>query len=94
MLDVEVVLPVYGVLGGQDQDEVDEGEGDGASADHGLGLLVVNFVVEVGHLVGHLFGIPLVGSIKNEPFPQLKHGRQSVGVHLEGQSEVFLLQCC
>jgi len=54
-----------------------------------MGLLVVDFVMKVVHVVCVFFGIKFMGSVEDEPFTHFKHGTKSVEVGLERQFEVI-----
>jgi len=95
VLQIEVVPPVNGI-GFVDEPEIaiDDGEDEGSSTNKELGVEVVEFVVEVVHLVGVVLGVGLVGRVEDEPFAGLEHGSQEVHVLLERQLEVLGVDDC
>ena len=91
--DIEVILPINGDrLVDEPEVGVDKGEDEQSTADQQLGMQIVEFVVQIVHLVGVLLGVVLVGRVENEPFADLEHGGQHVHVLLERQFEVLLVQ--
>lgn len=88
--DVEGVLPVDGV-GFVEEPKVciEQSEDECASPDEQSGVLVVEFVVEVGHFVGVPLGVVLVGGVEDEPLADLEHRSQQVHVLLVRQLEVL-----
>ena len=88
--DVEGVLPVEGV-GFVEEPEVcvEQSEDESASPDEQPGVLVVEFVVEVGHFVGVPLGVVLVRGVEDEPLADLEHRRQHIHVLLVRQLEVL-----
>lgn len=47
-------------------------------------MLVVEFVVEIRHIVGKRLCVMLVGCVEHEPLPELKHSCKHVHVLVEG----------
>ena len=91
--DIEVILPINGDrLVDEPEVGVDKGEDEQSTADQQLGMQIVEFVVQIVHLVGVLLGVVLVGRVENEPFADLEHGGQHVHVLFERQFEVLLVQ--
>lgn len=88
--DVEGVLPVEGVgFVEEPKVAVEQSEDKCASPDEQPGVLVVEFVVEVGHLVGVPLGVVLVRGVEDEPLADLEHRRQQIHVLLVRQLEVL-----
>lgn len=93
--EVEGVSPVDGVrLIHEPEVGIDEPKDEQSPPQQEPGVLVVEFVVQVGHFVGVLLGVVLVGSVENEPFAELEHGGHPVDVLSEGQLEVLGVDQC
>jgi hypothetical protein len=95
MLDIEGVLPIEGIrLVDEPEVGVDYSEDQCAPLEEEPGVEVVQFVVEVRHVVGVLFGVVLMRGVEDEPLAQLELGSQQVHVLLVGHLEVLGTDGC
>lgn len=89
-LDIEGVLPVDGIgFIHEPKVGIEYSKDEHSPSDEESGVLVVEFVVEMGHVVGVAFGVVLMGRVEDEPLADLEHGGQQVHVLLVGQLEIL-----
>lgn len=89
-LEIESVFPVDGIrFINKPEVWVEYGEYKGSSFESKSGLLIVDLIMKVVHVVRIFFGIIFMRGVDDEPFTYLEHGSESIEICFEGKFKVL-----